>query len=103
MSQGTLAEAEINGKRSGFTPQLAEIYKVSAKWLSTGKGAREIGGKESPSPKAETIKPKSRREERIDEINTLLSEMDMEGLAVILDRAKDAARDYPIVKQTRAS
>jgi len=40
-SQSTLAEAEISGKRSGFTPQLAALYGVSASWLATGKGAKQ--------------------------------------------------------------
>jgi len=98
MAQSTLAEAEISGKRSGYTPQLAELYGVSAKWLATGNG-------ESPaaSPPAIAIKPPSRHETRIAEIVALLRQTDMEGLAVILDRAKDAARDYPIVKQTPLS
>jgi transcriptional regulator with XRE-family HTH domain len=38
-SQSTLAEAETTGKRSGFTTQLAELYKVSASWLATGSGS----------------------------------------------------------------
>jgi transcriptional regulator with XRE-family HTH domain len=103
MSQGTLAEAETSGKRSGFTPQLAEVYKVSAKWLATGKGEREIGAEQKLPPAVEVLKPKSAHESRIDEIVTLLRGTSMEGLAVILDRAKDAARDYPLAKQTRAS
>ena len=37
MAQSTLAEAEISGKRSGYTSQLADLYDVSAKWLATGK------------------------------------------------------------------
>lgn len=37
IAQSTLAEAEIYGKRSGYTPQLAAIYKVSATYLATGK------------------------------------------------------------------
>jgi len=41
MSQGTLAEAEVSGKRSGYTPQLAVIYSVDPVWLSTGKGKRK--------------------------------------------------------------
>ncbi len=54
-------------------------------------------------PLTAEIKPKSARERRIDEINALLMQTDMEGLAVILDRAKDAARDYPLAKQTLES
>lgn len=41
-SQGTLSEAEISGKRSGFTPQLAKLYNVNADWLATGKGSKDI-------------------------------------------------------------
>lgn len=41
MSQGTLAEAEISGKRSGYTSQLAELYGVIPTWLATGKGPRK--------------------------------------------------------------
>lgn len=38
MSQGTLGEAESQGKRSGYTPQLAALYGVNPVWLATGKG-----------------------------------------------------------------
>lgn len=47
-----------------------------------------------------SIKSKTRREQRIDEIIALLQRIDIEGLAVIRERAKDAVRDYPLVKQT---
>lgn len=40
MSQGTLADAEIEGKRSGYTPQLAALYGVNAAWLATGRGSK---------------------------------------------------------------
>lgn len=43
MSQGTLAEAEISGKRSGFTAQLAALYGVSPQWLATGRGEKNPG------------------------------------------------------------
>lgn len=46
---------------------------------------------------------KNRREERIEEIIALLNQTDTDGLAVMLERAKDAAKDYPIAKQTPAS
>ena len=46
---------------------------------------------------------KIRRDERINEIVDLLRKTNIEGLAVMLDRAKDAAKDYPIAKQTPAS
>ena len=38
MSQGTLAELENDGIGSSYTAQLADIYKVDANWLATGKG-----------------------------------------------------------------
>lgn len=43
MMQSTLSEAEISGKRSGFTSQLASLYGVSATWLATGKGKKHHG------------------------------------------------------------
>lgn len=41
-AQSTISEAEISGKRSGFTYQLALLYKVNPIWLSTGKGKKEL-------------------------------------------------------------
>lgn len=38
MAQSTLGEAETSGKRSGYASQLAELYRVNAVWLTTGKG-----------------------------------------------------------------
>lgn len=37
-SQGTLSELEWDGESSGLTPQFADLYGVSAKWLATGLG-----------------------------------------------------------------
>lgn len=51
--------------------------------------------------KAIPIKPKSHHQERVDEIVALLQQTNMEGLAVILDRARDAAREYPLAKKTQ--
>jgi len=45
-------------------------------------------------------RPPTKREQRIDEIVALLQKTDIEGLAVMLERAKDAVRDYPLAKQT---
>ena len=61
-----------------------------------------VNQEDSPQATA-VIKPKTRRQERIDMIVELLHQTDMEGLAVILDRARDAGRDYPAAKQTPAS
>lgn len=50
MSQSTLSEAEISGKRSGFTSQLAALYKVHPTWLATGKGRKEVDAQLSAPP-----------------------------------------------------
>ena len=47
-----------------------------------------------------SIKPKTRREQRIDEILALLQRIDMEGLAVVLDKAERVVKKYPAIKQT---
>lgn len=38
MSQGALGEAETSGQGSSFTPQIAAVCGISAKWLATGEG-----------------------------------------------------------------
>lgn len=38
MSQGTLAELELDGQGSSYTAQLAAVYGVNPNWLATGKG-----------------------------------------------------------------
>lgn len=48
-------------------------------------------------------RPPTKREQRIDAIIALLQKIDIDGLAVMLERAKDAARDYPLAKETRKS
>lgn len=49
------------------------------------------------------LKATSKRDKQISLITDLLYRTDIEGLAVMLDRAKDAARDYPLAKETRKS
>lgn len=39
-SQGTLAELESTSLSSALTPQLANLYGVSALWLASGEGER---------------------------------------------------------------
>ena len=47
MSQPLLSELENNEyPTSGFTAQLAHLYKVSARWLAEGKGPRDIPSSE---------------------------------------------------------
>lgn len=55
MSQGTLAEAEISGKRSGYTPQLAAIYSVDPVWLATGKGKAKSAGSVTVMEQTKTV------------------------------------------------
>jgi transcriptional regulator with XRE-family HTH domain len=103
--QTTIASIE-NGRNQGSTvlARLAEILGVEPLWLSEGRGCKKRGEIDAAiGTNVERIKPKSAHESRIDEIVTLLRSTSMEGLAVILDRAKDAAREYPLAKQTRAS
>lgn len=61
MSQSTLSEAEISGKRSGFTSQLAVLYKVNSTWLATGNGNKELGA----PPALIAVQPESLKEQVI--------------------------------------
>lgn len=88
----------------------AKALGLSPYWVLDGSGDkyqhtenRKPTADQEKHPPAISIKPPSRQEARIAEIVALLRQTDMEGLAVILDRARDAARDYPIAKQTPAS
>ena len=87
-----------------ISPRLAEEAKQMAVaiWSNDEKTKEVVNQEDSPQATA-VIKPKTRRQERIDMIVELLQQTDMEGLAVILDRAKDAARDYPAAKETLVS
>ncbi len=89
--------------------RLAKHFGLNHLWISKGIGPmlaqrNESGlyttGDEKNADQAIPIKPKSRHQERVDEIVELLQQTNMEGLAVILDRAKDAAREYPLAKKT---
>ena len=102
-SASTLPELE-NGSRteSPQLPVIAAALGVSVLWLQHNRGGKYDSTAINQAIAA-TIQPKSKRELRIDEIVALLRQTDMDGLAVILDRAKDAARDYPVVKQTHKS
>lgn len=91
----------------GFACELHEIsprLAAEAKEMAVAIGAENNAASEGTQKNGPAaLKPKSRRQERIDEIVALLQQTDMEGLAVILDRARDAARDYPLVKKTPKS
>jgi len=46
---------------------------------------------------------KSEREKMVERINDLLPTLSDFGLVAVLEKAKDAARDYPVAKETLAS
>lgn len=48
-------------------------------------------------------KPKSRREKEIETIRSILETMDDRGLAIMLNKAKEVAVEYPALKQTPQS
>lgn len=121
MAQSSLAEAEISGKRSGYVSQLAELYRVPANWLATGKGDFHLpghgqaGNQLSNAPEAtggnqlrvaETssgYKLPTARERYIEQINEVLSTIDDSGLATMLYEARKIAEAFPAVKKTPAS
>lgn len=127
MAQSTLAEAEISGKRSGYVPQLAELYRVNANWLATGKGkfqppttsedhSQIISISSQPNaPLVDTSEAKivaesmasykltTARERYIEQINEVLKTIDDNGLATMLYESRKIAESFPIVKQTPAS
>lgn len=84
-SQSTLSEAEISGKRSGFTTQLAALYKVNSIWLATGKGSKEINQGSAPSNVA--VLPASVFAEAV----SLLTEMDEEDAEAWITELKCTA------------
>jgi transcriptional regulator with XRE-family HTH domain len=47
ISQGTLSELEIEANSSGWTAQLAALYRCNARWLATGEGEPYISGREA--------------------------------------------------------
>lgn len=127
MAQSTLAEAEISGKRSGYITQLAELYRVPAGWLATGKGdfqlphphkpaasqqdteppaSQQTTEAETPLYVAESIatyKPLTARDRYIEQINEVLKTIDDSGLATMLYEARKIAEAFPAAKQTPAS
>lgn len=55
-------------------------------------------------PNVAEYKPSpSRREMEIEKINALIRKIDDRGLAIMLDKARDVAGEYPLLKQTPAS
>lgn len=106
IKQNTLSEAEIKGKRSGKVPELAALYRVNPIWLATGKGPREIAPANTAAEATKTpylVKPKGKREQRMDSIMAAAEKIDTEALLILLDKAQDLAEKYPAVVPKTAS
>ena len=93
-SQSTLAEAEVSGKRSGYTTQLAELYKVSAAWLATGKGKIDAYPRNDSNTAMKAEEPSALTPYEI-ELNTLVQAMSERGLIVLVEKAAEIAQRYP--------
>lgn len=84
-----------------ISPRLAEEAKQMAAAIGSNDEKSKEVVKQEDSPKATAvIKPKTRRQDRIEMIVTLLHQTDLEGLAAVLEHARLAAKEYPIAKQT---
>lgn len=95
MSQGTLGEAETSGKRSGYTPQLAALYKVDPVWLATG---REPTKKTIAAPIKDAKPPR----QLIQDLLVVAETMSDLGLKHLLLDAHHHAENYPLrAKQKR--
>lgn len=69
---------------SGYLPEIAQALGVDAFWLKTGAKALIAGDR------------------KIDEVVELMKTMGPEGRAIVLDKARDVAKEYPAAKQTAA-
>lgn len=104
-----LGNWKSRGVAKGKLLEACRIIGCDPNWVETGRGNMRTGAAKteevtrSQQTKLTPISPKNRHEARIAEIVALLRQTDMEGLAVILDRARDAARDYPAAKETLVS
>lgn len=96
MSQGTLGEAETSGKRSGYTSQLAALYKVDPVWLATGK---------DPTKKtiSTSLKDANSTRKLIQDVLIIAETISDLGLKHLLLDAHHHAEHYPLRgKQKRA-
>lgn len=75
----------------------------SRDWIQYGKLPMKINHSAASSDSyVLSLKPKTQRESRIERITVLLNEMDDSGIAIMLDKAKDVANEYPMAKQTQS-
>lgn len=96
----TVSLSSVQRAISGETAPTLDTLEAFAEVFSLTIGEL-VDGKEKDG--VLRIKATGRRDKQIDLITDLLHMTDIEGLAVMLDRAKDAARDYPLLKETRKS
>lgn len=95
-----------DSKRCELDVQIAKALGVRLEWLNNGElpmEATDIVESSSDMRSTVALKPLSKRDVRIASIIELMHKTDMEGLVLILDKAKEAAKEYPLVKQTRES
>ncbi len=99
-------------RTSKYAAQMASALGVTHTWLTDGllpkliEETRTIGLCAMQDTKqfiAGEITPKTKRQNRIDEIITFAEATDDEGLAVLLFKSREIASDYPIQeKQTQS-
>lgn len=91
MSQGTLGEAETSGQRSGYTPQLAALYKVDPVWLATGRTPTE-------KPLATPARDTKPARPLIQDLMVIADTINDIGLKKLLPIVKDYAAMHPVRK-----
>lgn len=92
----------LNRPVSDFSPSLQEVIDRIARFASSSK-PKAVHETNEPTPIEYVIAKKSKRELEIEQITTLLKEMDDRGVSVTLDKAREMAAMYPAVKQTPKS
>ncbi|MCB1945729.1 MAG: helix-turn-helix domain-containing protein [Thauera sp.] len=80
------------------------VEKLTAIAAAFGRQPAELLVAPGPASAGEVLelRPKTQREERIEQINALLTQTDDFGVVAVLEKAKDAARDYPARRQESA-
>lgn len=97
-------------RTSKYAAQMATALGVTHTWLTDGLDPKLLDNSSSTALQAGQgteryisgkISPKTKRQNRIDEIVALANMTDDEGLAVLLFKSREIATDYPLkIKQT---
>lgn len=91
-----------DSKRCELDVQIAKALRVRLEWLNNGDLPMEVMEDAiSDIPSTVTLKPPSKRDVRIASIIEFLNQTDMEGLVLVLDKAEEACKKYPLAKETR--